>query len=148
MGVPVNSAALNGTTSLSFASYLGHVDVVELLLLHGASIDMPDEQGFTAVHWAVIGGNLECFQLIMGYSLDDQEVLRRRVKAGDTLLHLACMNQNKDMVDAVLSKCPELKDFRNSNGQLPVDVSEGDKYLHCLLSTLQRFPVSCLSLSN
>jgi hypothetical protein len=54
------------------------------------------------------------------------------------------------MVDVILTRCSELKDVgRHSDGKLPVDLAEGDKYLHCLLSTLMRFPVNCEShLSN
>jgi hypothetical protein len=98
LGVPVDSKQQDGSTSLSYAAWQGHVDIVDLLLLHGASIgmffislfyiDLPDENGFTAVHYAVVGGNLEIFNLLMGYSLDDKLVLRRVVNTGDTVLHL------------------------------------------------------------
>ena len=33
----------NGTTSLSLASQDGHKDIVEVLLNHGAEVDLPDK---------------------------------------------------------------------------------------------------------
>lgn len=44
----------NGLTALHFAAYLGHVEVVNCLLAHGADADLPDQEGLTAMDRAAI----------------------------------------------------------------------------------------------
>ena len=48
-----------GCTPLSAAAASGHLDVVKLFINKGAFVDLQDEDGDTAVHYAVKGGHLE-----------------------------------------------------------------------------------------
>ncbi|RLN98402.1 hypothetical protein BBJ28_00013021 [Nothophytophthora sp. Chile5] len=52
IGADMESTDENGWTSLLFAAWVGHKDVVELLLDQGASIDSQSNDGMTALHWA------------------------------------------------------------------------------------------------
>lgn len=90
----------------------------------------------------MVGGNIECVNMILGYSKDEASALSRPTRTGQTVLHLACLNRHQDMAELLLTRHFALKDVKDANGKLPLDLVEEDKYMHCLLSTLQRFPVS------
>ena len=42
----------NGATALHYATFLGHIDCVEVLMRHPEVQDLPDEKGRTALMWA------------------------------------------------------------------------------------------------
>lgn len=44
-----------GRTALQVAAYLGQVDLVQLLLQARAGVDLPDDEGNTALHYAALG---------------------------------------------------------------------------------------------
>lgn len=44
-----------GRTALQIASYQGHLDVVKILLQAHASVNLRDEEGDTALHYAAFG---------------------------------------------------------------------------------------------
>ena len=54
-GATVNLRSKSGWTPLSKASYYGHEAIVRLLLSRGAKQELQDDEGFTALHNAVVG---------------------------------------------------------------------------------------------
>lgn len=44
-----------GRTALQLAAYLGQVELARLLLQAGAALDLPDDEGNTALHYAALG---------------------------------------------------------------------------------------------
>ena len=44
-----------GRTALQMATYLGQVELVRLLLQAQAGVDLPDDEGNTALHYAALG---------------------------------------------------------------------------------------------
>lgn len=44
-----------GRTALQVAAYLGQVELVRLLLQARAGVDLPDDEGHTALHYAALG---------------------------------------------------------------------------------------------
>lgn len=44
-----------GRTALQLAAYLGQVELARLLLQAGAAVDLPDDEGNTALHYAALG---------------------------------------------------------------------------------------------
>ena len=60
----------NGWTPLIIASGHGHLDVVRLLLEHGANWDKGDNGGYTSLHYAAFYGRLDIAKLLMVYGAD------------------------------------------------------------------------------
>ena len=54
-----------GCTPLSAAAASGHLDVVKLFINEGAFVDLQDEDGDTALHYAVKGGHLEIVSVLL-----------------------------------------------------------------------------------
>ena len=49
------------------AAYSGKLESIQVLRDHGASYDIRDKGGSTALHWAIDGQNIECIE----WCLDD-----------------------------------------------------------------------------
>ncbi len=43
----------HGITALNIAAGFGHHDIVKLLIKADADLDIPDDKGDTALHWAI-----------------------------------------------------------------------------------------------
>lgn len=63
-GADMEVADLNGTTALSAASFLGYVDIADMLVEHGALYMARDRIGMTPLHYAVYGGHLKVVELL------------------------------------------------------------------------------------
>lgn len=53
-----------------WAAYKGYSACVDLLLRWGASVTVTDEQGFTALHWALVNGSPVCIQKLLEHGSD------------------------------------------------------------------------------
>ncbi len=60
-GATVNSRTLNGSRPLHTAAACGAVDVIDVLLYHGANPNSTDESGLTALHYTIL--NIHSSQL-------------------------------------------------------------------------------------
>lgn len=55
-----NKKLSNGLTLLHLSSIQGCFRVVQYILKHGGRVDEPDDQGWTALHYAALHGNVPC----------------------------------------------------------------------------------------
>ncbi|MGI9167532.1 MAG: ankyrin repeat domain-containing protein [Pyrinomonadaceae bacterium] len=63
-GAYINGTNYNLQTPLIRAAFLGHVEVVKVLLDHGAEVDAKDKLGLTAFEWSIKRGFPEVAQLL------------------------------------------------------------------------------------
>lgn len=88
LAIDPSAAALtrsDGRTALMGACYTGDLDVVRLLLTHGAPVAQPDQDGWLAVHAAAMAGHVECLRLLS----QEMTALNAAGPNGVTPLHLA-----------------------------------------------------------
>lgn len=70
-GIDVNVVDDNGATPLIYASLLGQIDIVELLLKKGANTDIQDKlHGWTALMQATLKKNVEIVKMLLHYNAD------------------------------------------------------------------------------
>jgi len=55
----------NGWTSLMLASHYGHLDVIHLLLVNGATVDSHKDNGWTSLMVASQNGHLDVMRLFL-----------------------------------------------------------------------------------
>ncbi|XP_049855556.1 ankyrin-1-like [Schistocerca gregaria] len=97
-GAPVNSRSVKYGTPLMYASWKGHLDVVNVLLKNGASITLSNSNGVTPLHYAAKFGH----HGILCALLQHGAVYDARTKTGKkTPLHFAQEGGKKEITETL-----------------------------------------------
>ncbi len=129
-GADVNYQNDGGATSLMVAVLNGSVDMVNMLIEHGANVKAKlgpavQKTGYTALHYLVNSStSFYNFMAIVDALLDAGANVNAKDEQGYTPLHLAAYKDLTDRVHYLISKGanPAIK---NNEGQLPVDLVSG-----------------------
>jgi ankyrin repeat protein/peroxiredoxin len=110
---------LGSTTLMHDAALKGHVDILELLLVHGANVDSLNAQGATALHDAALAGQRATAEALLKHGAN---INARDSESGATPLHLAASWGRRPVVDLLLARKadPRIKD---KNGRTPADLA-------------------------
>ena len=108
-GADINILDDKGDSALNYAAMFGHADIVKLLLEHGADVAAKDIAGETALDLAgELGGDAEAraeiIKMLIGKNNDAELDLSSQNEEGNTALHLAVLNGDKDLVEELLNK--------------------------------------------
>jgi len=93
------------------AAEAGHELIVQFLIEHGVDLSFRDSSGYTVLHRAVLGSQLEILELL----LDTEADRSARDNEGKTALHLAA-EQGEDEIAKVLSGISKLKNLQDGSG--------------------------------
>ncbi|CAF3667628.1 unnamed protein product [Rotaria sp. Silwood1] len=96
-------------TALSVACEYGNINLVQILLIYGASID-----NYMPIHMAVKSGNVDIIQLLFKYHIQ----LTLTNLYGETPLHIACKYNRIDILQVLLN-------YQNENLDLEVKDYQG-----------------------
>jgi ankyrin repeat protein len=110
-GADPNSIDRNERTPLSRASYHGYVEVLEALLQGGASFKGRDNVGFSALHWAALGGQADAAELLTSPLIGHP--LEVRDGRGWSPLHLAANRGAARTVGSLASAGADLTSVTN-----------------------------------
>ena len=103
-GVDVNARRKDSLTSLHLAAYKGRVEIVQVLINHGANTMLEDEEGETALHILSRGGydsqeqGVSTARLLLERGVD----VNARRKDGCTLLHLEAFKGSVEVVQVLI----------------------------------------------
>eukprot|EP00981_Chlorochromonas_danica_P008338 scaffold2131_cov109-Ochromonas_danica.AAC.1 len=117
-----------GVTALHIAAAKGHVEMVQLLMLHPAiAVNALDsENGWTPVHYACFHGHVEVVKHLQSDSRVDMNIAAR--EDGWTPLHVACKNGQEKVVGLLLSNKQVDVTKENKIGYTPFYTAcEGDQ---------------------
>jgi ankyrin repeat protein len=117
-GAQINTLNSCGGTPLSEAASLGYVELVEFLLLKGASLHMPGQSEPT-LHEATRNGNAAVVRLLLGAGapIDEQNDLR------ETPLHLAAESDDRVAVLELLLNSGANSSLTRIFDETPLDVA-------------------------
>lgn len=99
-GAKIGAVDAKSVSSLHLAAQAGHVDMVQNLLAKGAERWNFDANGYFPTHSAVRGGNILAIEALATERTD----FAKRTKSGETMLHLACLNKDVEVVKYLLTK--------------------------------------------
>lgn len=93
----------------------GDKNKVEQALASLVDIHTKDEEGFTALHWAVIKGHNDLAGMLLTRGAD----CRTRTVAGSTALHFAAIRGDNEMVELLLRQGADIM-AKNNDGDTPM----------------------------
>ena len=122
----VNSYAPDGFTPLGLACFFGHLEVARYLVLKGADVNLPADNGFRVapIHSSVAGN----FTAITKLLIDSGANVNVIQQAGVTPLHSAAQNGNLDILIMLLEAGASVE-ARMEGGKLPADLARENGFL-------------------
>jgi ankyrin repeat protein len=116
----VNFYAEDGFTPLGLACYFGQYEVARYLVLKGADVNLPSNNGFKVypLHSAAAGN----FTQIARMLIENNAQVNVKQEAGVTPLHSAAQNGNIDLLILLLEHGADVN-IRMEGGKLPADLA-------------------------
>ena len=116
----INEFANDGFTPLGLACYFGRFEVARYLVLKGADVNLPSNNGFGVypIHSAAAGNYTEIARML----IENGAQVNVKQQAGTTPLHSAAQNGNLDLLILLLEKGAETN-ARMEGGKLPADLA-------------------------
>ena len=115
-----NSQSLGGLTLLHEAVIAGNVPmVIEILSTHIIHVDTQDEEGNTALHYAVAIDNTQDYAIIAAL-LNDRAGINIQNNLGDTPIHNAVYRSNCAILTTLLNQRGRNTNVVNNQGRTPL----------------------------
>jgi len=121
----VNDYAEDGFTPLGLACYFGQFEVARYLVLKGADVNLPSNNGFHVfpIHSAAAGNYTDIARMLV----DNGAQVNVKQQAGATPLHSAAQNGNLELLILLLEHGAETNS-RMEGGKLPADLAREKGY--------------------
>ncbi|MFC3417692.1 ankyrin repeat domain-containing protein [Algoriphagus hitonicola] len=115
----INDFSADGFTPLGLASYFGHIELVRLLLTHGAIPNIPSNNSFrvTPLHSACAISNYEIAERLLKNGAE----VNAKQQNGVTPLHSAAHHGKKELVKLLLKYGAD-PNAKMDNGKSPMDL--------------------------
>jgi len=137
----VNRRDASGATPLFFVSasveHPNSTTIVNILIDHGAQLEIPDNKGWTALYMAVRDSNLTVINALLMAGARAAVVAP---STGDTPLHIAAqlpVPQRLEIVRILIDHGAPLE-VRNNNGLTPVAIAVAHGHLDIVMGLVQR----------
>ncbi|CDJ45258.1 ankyrin repeat domain-containing protein, putative [Eimeria tenella] len=101
-----------------------HLDIVKLLLEHGADVNQKGYGNHTALSRAICAGRKAVISFLLTVPGVDLNV--KETGTGDNLLHLAVNSGLADVYWQIAQAAPHLEDEKNKDGMTPVGTARMD----------------------
>jgi ankyrin repeat protein len=110
----------DGFTALGLACYFGRYDIARYLVLKGADVNRPSDNGYNVypLHSAAAGNFTSTASMLIQNGAD----VNLKQSAGTTPLHSAAQNGNLELLILLLEKGARV-DIRMEGGKLPADLA-------------------------
>ncbi|WP_183577279.1 ankyrin repeat domain-containing protein [Mucilaginibacter sp. X5P1] len=110
----------DGFTPLGLACYFGQHEIARYLVLKGANVNQPSNNGFNVfpIHSAAAGNYTDIAKLL----IENGANVNVRQQAGSTPLHSAAQNGNLDLLILLLENGADVN-VRMEGGKLPADLA-------------------------
>lgn len=116
-------------TSLHLAALTGQIEIAEILLVKGASVDVENSSGYDVLKYAAAGGFSEMLTLLLKHNADTK---KQSKSVGNTALHVAVAHGNYKAAKILLqsiSDASQLIHTVNMSGVSPIHVAAREGHL-------------------
>ena len=101
LGWNINSVVSEGASMIHLASKIGAIELLNHLIVKGADLKKRDQiNGLNCLLYAVEAGQIKIIERLLDLKMSVNSVNN----SGETALHLACKNQNMEMIKFLLAK--------------------------------------------
>jgi ankyrin repeat protein len=100
-GADISTLRKDGRTPLINAIFRGRPQIADLLIEKGADVNAPDNEGQPPIYWAVKKGLADVVKMLIAKGAATDYVEK---DYGRTLLHVAVLQGNKDVVDLLVDE--------------------------------------------
>jgi ankyrin repeat protein len=116
----INAYAEDGFTALGLACYFGQYEVARYLVLKGADVNLPSNNGFGVypLHSAAAGNYTQIARML----IENNALINVKQQAGTTPLHSAAQNGNIDLLILLLDHGADVN-IRMEGGRLAADLA-------------------------
>jgi ankyrin repeat protein len=116
----IDKFADDGFTALGLACYFGQYEVARYLVLKGADVNLPSNNGFNVfpLHSAAAGNYTDIARMLV----ENGAMVNIKQQAGATPLHSAAQNGNLELIILLLESGAE-PNARMEGGKLPADLA-------------------------
>jgi ankyrin repeat protein len=111
----VNTKDDQSYTALHIAAYLGHKEVVEVLIANGGDVSLEDKDGRSPLHCAVCHEHKPATEVLISNKAD----VNAKDKNSRTALHFAASGGQHDIAELLIAKGAEVN-AGNKEGQTPL----------------------------
>jgi uncharacterized protein len=121
----INSFSEDGFTALGLASYFGHEEIIRYLILKGAEVNLPSQNGLNIypIHSAVAANHDMIAKMLIEAGAD----VNVRQEKGITPLHSAAYNGNIELLIVLLEAGAEVN-AETTEGKKPGDLAAQGGY--------------------
>lgn len=132
-GVDVNLQDSMDRTALHLAAWKGSPELVKLLIQSKASTSIKARDNFSALHFAVQSGSLECCSLLIA---NNPKLLKESISKGKKKpLHLAAVKNNFEICQLLLDKGADPTAVTSSR-QTALDFAKDDKVFQLIKESI------------
>lgn len=131
----LNATNCEGLTALHVAAIAGNLDMINILLNHGANVSVRTKSGATALHFACRERRLNVIKLLLN-RCHSADIIDLKDSRGDTPLHYA-VEQNQLRIVEILLSAKADKSLRNLAGQRPIDIARNRLFFN-VVNVLER----------
>lgn len=127
-GANINARDALGTSALMLACDLNYFDLVSLFISKNANLDLSNQFGLTALHYAVQRRDIRVVRILLNSNDDGIEKrVNKKDEKGNTPLHYAVESGNLDIVDFLLKRKAN-KFIENKEKQIPMDIARKKQF--------------------
>lgn len=133
VGIDINASDGMKRTALHMAAWKADPELVQLLLRSKASTSQKARDNFSALHFAIQSGSLECCQLLVE---KNPKLLHEAITKGKKMpLHLAAAKNNLEICQFLLDKGADPSALA-SNKQTALDFAKDDRIFELIKSRI------------
>lgn len=121
----INDFSEDGFTALGLACYFGHEEVARYLVLKGADVNLPSQNGFNVypIHSSTAGNYVSITKML----IENKANVNVVQQSGVTPLHSAAQNGSIEIIILLLEKGADVT-VRMEGGKLPADLANEKGY--------------------